>query len=69
MEVTDRSSGLINVIIVKAKKIFPHTILAWGGRGGENLLTEDIFSFKRFMGKLASLEDIFARNYRMGEGG
>ena len=68
MEVTDRSSGLINVIIVKAKKIF-EDIFARDSRVGENLFTEDIFSFKRFMGELASLEDIFARNYRMGEGG
>ena len=51
MEVTDRSSGLINVIIVKAKKIF-EDIFAHDSRvgGGENLFTEDIFLSKDLWG-------------------
>ena len=69
MEVTDRSSGLINVIIVKAKKIFEDIFARDSRVEGEKLFTEDIFSLKRIMGKLASLEDIFARDSRVGEGG
>ena len=40
MEVTDRSSGLINVIIVKAKKIFEDIFARdsrVGGGGGANI--------------------------------
>ena len=52
MEVTDRSSGLINVIIVKAKKIFEDIFArdSLVGGGCENLFTEDIFLSKDLWG-------------------
>ena len=47
MEVTDRSSGLINVIIVKAKKIFEDIFARDSRVGGAKISSLRIFFFQK----------------------